>query len=81
MIPKAFFVTGGKAVSKVSRLNTFDLALRNAGIAQCNLVKVSSIIPPNYKETEPKPIPAGSITYVVMAKAEGTGETISAGIA
>ncbi len=80
-MPKAFFVTGGKAFSNVSRLNTFDLALKNAGIAQCNLVKVSSIIPLNCKETTLKPIPAGTITYAVMSKAEGTRKTISAGLA
>jgi arginine decarboxylase len=81
MIPKAFFVTGGKALAKVSRLNTFDLALKEAGIAQCNLVEVSSIIPPNCRETKFENIPVGSITYAVISRAEGKGETISAGIA
>ena len=81
MIPKAFFVTSGKALSKVSRLNTFDLALKDAGIAQCNLVNVSSIIPPKCKETALKALPVGSITYAVISKAEGKGGMISAGIA
>ena len=81
LIPKAFFVTGGRALSKVSRLNTFDLALKDAGIAQCNLVNVSSIIPPNCKETSLQTLPVGSITYAVISKAEGKGETISSGIA
>ena len=81
MIPNAFFVTGGKALSKVSRLNTFDLALKDAGIAQCNLVNVSSIIPPNCTETPFRTLPAGSITHAVISKTEGKGETISAGIA
>ena len=81
MIPKAFFVTSGKALSKVSRLNTFDLALKDAGIAQCNLVKVSSIIPPKCRETTLKALPVGSITYAVISKAEGKGGMISAGIA
>ena len=81
MIPKAFFVTSGKALSMVSRLNTFDLALKDAGIAQCNLVSVSSIIPPNCEETALRTLPVGSITYAVISKAEGKGETISAGIA
>jgi len=81
MIPKAFFVTGGKAAGKVSKLNTFDLALKNAGIANCNLVKVSSIIPPNCKEIAPKEIPIGNITYAVIAKANGRNGKISAGIA
>jgi arginine decarboxylase len=81
VIPKAFFVTSGKALSKVSRLNTFDLALKDAGIAQCNLVNVSSIIPPKCRETALKALPVGSITYAVISKAEGKGEMISAGIA
>jgi len=81
MLPKAFFVTGGKAIGKVSKLNAFDLALKNAGIANCNLVKVSSIIPPNCKEVAPREIPIGSITYAVISKAEGRGGRISAGIA
>jgi len=80
MIAKAFFVTGGKAVGKVSYLNTFDMALKEAGIEQCNLVTVSSIIPPSCEETEPKKLPVGAVTYVVLSKAEGKGRTISAGI-
>jgi len=31
------------------RLSSFELALRNAGIAACNIVRVSSIFPPNCK--------------------------------
>jgi len=81
VIPKAFFVTGGKAIGKVSRLNAFDLALKEAGIEQCNLVAVSSIIPPDCEETEPRNLPIGAITFVVLSKAEGQGETVSAGIA
>ncbi|KYH39568.1 MAG: hypothetical protein AYL33_007950 [Candidatus Bathyarchaeota archaeon B63] len=81
MIPKAFFVTGGKAIGKVSKMNTFDLALKNAGIANCNIVKVSSIIPPNCEETSPREMPTGGITYAVISKADGEGERITAGIA
>ena len=33
-IPTKFFVTSGKAVSKVSDLNAFDEALQNAGLAE-----------------------------------------------
>jgi arginine decarboxylase len=81
VIPTAFFVTGGKAIGKVSELNTFDLALKEAGIEQCNLVAVSSIIPPDCKETKPRKLPIGAITYVVLSKADGQGEMLSAGIA
>lgn len=82
MIPTRFFVTSGKALSTVSKLNAFDLALKNASIAQCNLVKVSSIIPSDCREVEVKTLPIGAITYVVMARMDGVeGTEIGAGIA
>jgi len=82
MIPKEFFITSGKATSPVSELNAFDLALKKAGIAQCNLVPVSSILPQGCKEKKRKKIVAGAITYAVIARMDGDeGTTIGAGIA
>lgn len=82
MMPKEFFVTSGKAVSPVSELNAFDKALKDAGIAQCNIVPVSSILPPNCKETNRKKLPIGQITFCVLAKMIGSeGSLIGAGIA
>ena len=82
MIPKEFFITSGKAVSPVSELNAFDLALKKAGIAQCNLVCVSSILPKDCTEITQQNIDAGSITYSVLARMDGDeGTTIGAGIA
>lgn len=82
MIPKEYFVTSGKAISSVSELNAFDRALEDAGISQCNLVQVSSILPPGCREGKLREIPAGSIIHTVMARMNGTeGMTISAGIA
>jgi len=82
MIPKEFFVTSGKAVSPVSELNAFDLALKKAGIAQCNLVSVSSILPKDCFEIKKHNISAGSITYSVLARMDGDeGTNIGAGIA
>lgn len=82
MIPKDFFITSGKATSPVSELNAFDLALKKAGIAQCNLVPVSSILPRGCKEKKQKKIVAGAITYAVIARMDGDeGTTIGAGIA
>jgi len=82
MIPKEFFITSGKATSPVSELNAFDLALKKAGIAQCNLVCVSSILPKGCVEIEKHNITAGSITYSVLARMDGDeGTTIGAGIA
>ena len=82
MIPKEFFITSGKAISPVSELNAFDLAIKKAGIGQCNLVSVSSILPPKCKNRKWRKIPAGSITHAVIARMDGgEGTTIGAGIA
>ncbi|MDH5451297.1 MAG: pyruvoyl-dependent arginine decarboxylase [Candidatus Bathyarchaeota archaeon] len=82
MIPKEFFVTSGKATSPISELNAFDLALKNAGIAQCNLVSVSSVLPPRCREIKFRQMPIGSITHAVVARMNTQGEaTIGAGIA
>jgi len=82
MIPKKFFVTSGKAISPVSELNAFDLTLKNAGISQCNLVSVSSILPPNCIEKKRQKIPIGSIIFAVMARMDGEEGTLTgAGIA
>lgn len=82
LIPKRFFVTTGKGLSRVSKLNAFDRALIDAGIGNCNLVPVSSILPSGAEECELCDIPAGSIIFVVMARMDGSeGETLGAGIA
>ena len=82
MIPKKFFVTSGKASNPTSDLNAFDQALKNAGIAQCNLVSVTSILPKGCIQKERDNIPVGAITYAVIAKMDGTeGQNIGAAIA
>ena len=45
MVPKRLFFTKGVGKHK-ERLTSFELALRDAGIAAQNLVRVSSIFPP-----------------------------------
>jgi arginine decarboxylase len=82
MIPKEFFVTSGKAISPVSELNAFDLALKKAGISQCNIVPVSSILPPTCRAVKLRRMPAGTIIYAVVARMDGGERTrIGAGIA
>ena len=82
MVPKEFFVTSGNASSPVSELNAFDQALKIAGIAQCNLVEVTSILPKGCLERKRIDIPVGAITYAVIARMNGTeGENIGAAIA
>ena len=80
-IPTRFFVTSGKAVSKVSDLNAFDEALQNAGLSEQNLVSVSSVLPVGIKEVRRRDLPMGAITHAVLAQQRGgEGETIAAGI-
>jgi len=73
MVPKKIFLTKGVGVHK-NKLNSFELALRNAGIQKCNLVYVSSIFPPKCKIISKneglKLLKPGEITYCVMAKNE-----------
>jgi pyruvoyl-dependent arginine decarboxylase len=66
-----FFTKGvGKHREK---LTSFELALRSAGIAACNLVRVSSIFPPKCRllsRTEGmKRLEPGQVTFVVMSEA------------
>ena len=76
----------GKAKEKLA---SFEMALRDAGIAEYNLVKVSSILPPNCKIINKKKgismLSPGQIVFVVMSE-QSTNEpgrqiTASVGIA
>jgi len=72
LIPKMVFFTKGVGKHK-TRLQSFELALRKAGIEKCNLVRVSSIFPPKCKIISPqrgaKMLNPGQITFVVLAEA------------
>lgn len=65
------FFTKGVGRHK-QELQSFELALRNAGIEKCNIVNVSSIVPPHCKiiprEKGIQELKAGQITYCVMAR-------------
>jgi len=67
------FFTKGVGVHR-DKLASFDLALREAGVEMCNLVRVSSILPPGCKlisrEEGSRLLKPGQITFVVMAKNE-----------
>jgi len=71
MIPKYFFLTKGVGKHR-EQLQSFELALRDAGIQHCNIVSVSSIVPPGCKlvprERGLKMIRPGEITFVVLAR-------------
>lgn len=69
--PSKMFLTKGVGVHK-DRLASFELALRQAGIQKCNLVTVSSIMPPKCKIVHrakgEKMLQAGQVVFCVMAR-------------
>lgn len=71
MIPRKAFPTRGTGVHR-DKLASFELALRDAGIEKFNLVRVSSILPPNCnlvsKEEGLKFLKPGEIVYCVLAR-------------
>ena len=71
MVPKRIFLTKGVGKHK-ERLTSFELALRDAGIAAQNLVRVSSIFPPNCKLISRKEglkfLNPGEVVFAVVAE-------------
>lgn len=70
-IPKFMFLTKGVGIHK-EKLASLELALRDAGIAGFNIVKVSSIFPPGCKliskEKGLKLLKRGQIVFTVMSE-------------
>ena len=73
MIPTRAFLTRGVGRHRY-RLKSFEEALRNAGVAQQNLVQVSSILPPDCRiisqKNGLKSLSPGQICHCVMARAD-----------
>jgi len=71
-VPKAVFFTKGVGKHH-TKLQSFELALRDAGIEVFNLVRVSSIFPPHCKVVSKArgldKLRAGQIVHVVLAEA------------
>lgn len=72
LVPKEAFFTKGVGTHQ-NRLQSFELALRSAGIEICNLVRVSSIFPPHCKVIASgrglARLQPGQIVHVVLAEA------------
>lgn len=85
MVPKEIFFTKGVGKHK-NKLQSFELALRTAGIEKCNLVRVSSILPPKCKIIPRgkgiEQLRAGQIAFVVLAEASSNepSRLVGAGI-
>ncbi|MGE0481778.1 MAG: pyruvoyl-dependent arginine decarboxylase [Phycisphaerae bacterium] len=84
-VPKYCFFTRGVGRHR-KNLQSFEHALRDAGIAQLNLVRVSSIFPAGCRiiptKSGLKKLTPGQITFVVLAEArtDEPNRLVSAGI-
>ncbi len=71
MIPRHFFLTRGVGKHR-EYLQSFESALKSAGLQHCNMVSVSSIIPPGCKLIPRRKglemLKPGEITFVVLAR-------------
>ena len=70
-VASRIFLTTGKGVA-TAKLVSFEMALRDAGIAHLNLVRVSSIFPPQCRiikrEVGAPELMPGQIQYVVLSE-------------
>lgn len=80
--PKKYFLTAAAAEGK-SKLTAFDNALLKARIGNVNLIRVSSILPPEAQLDENLQIPPGSLVPTAYGSiiSDVPGETISAAVA
>jgi arginine decarboxylase len=79
--PTKFALVSGTSEGS-SKLNAFDHALLNAGVGNCNLLKVSSILPPGAKQVSSVHIPPGSLVPIAYGSLtlDTPGELISAAV-
>jgi len=88
-LPQKIILAAGHAEG-ITPLNAFDNSLLDAGIADLNLIQVSSILPPNVQvvklskqyRSSPINLPAGMLVPVVYTKiiSNHPGETIAAAV-
>jgi arginine decarboxylase len=65
---KEFFLVAGTGSSNVSDLNAFDFALIDAGVGDANVIRLSSILPPNFTQIEPRKPKPGAMLPMAYAK-------------
>ncbi|RXA20183.1 arginine decarboxylase, pyruvoyl-dependent [Methanosarcina sp. MSH10X1] len=85
LIPRKVFFTSGVGIHP-EHLESFEVALRDAGIEKFNLVTVSSILPPNCeivsREDGLKELSPGEIVFCVMSRVSSNepGRLLSASV-
>jgi arginine decarboxylase len=81
-VPERFTLVAGTGEG-ASILNAFDHALMSAGVADLNLIRVSSILPPGCRRFEAVKLPPGALLPAAYAcvTSDVPGEVISAAVA
>jgi arginine decarboxylase len=81
--PPTIYAIKAAAAEGFSELNAFDVALLKSGVGNTNLVKMSSILPPNCLKVSEIKLPAGDLVPVAYAAITSSkkGEVISAAVA
>lgn len=76
------YFLGSGATDAPTPLNAFDHALLDAGVGDCNLIRLSSILPPGCQRVERQQLPYGAlvpVAYADMTSSE-VGAWISAAV-
>ncbi len=81
--PPTIYLIKAASTEGFSELNAFDVALLKSGVGNTNLVKMSSILPPNCLKVENINLPPGDLVPVAYAAITSSkkGELISAAVA
>lgn len=83
LIPRSYFVTQGAGESDVGiHAGSYDDALKKANIENCNIIKYSSVMPPEAREVPvPDKIHHGAVLETIHAEMSGMkGEVLTAGL-
>jgi arginine decarboxylase len=82
IVPKMYMLVSGNGDAKFT-LNAFDRALRCAGVGDLNLVKVTSILPPQAVPGLRADIPDGAVVFAAVGSITSSqpGELLSAAVA
>lgn len=81
-IPNKFYLVAGDADAD-HPLNAFDGALISAGVGNTNLMKMSSILPPNCTRIKPIKLPLGALIPIAYGSKVSSvaDEVVAAGVA
>jgi arginine decarboxylase len=82
IVPRMYMLVSGVGDAKFA-LNAFDRALRDAGVGDLNLVKVTSILPPQAVPGLRADIPDGAVVFAAVGSITSIqpGELLSAAVA